>query len=72
MNNVGPQLRYPIPEGILNYNGSNYLALSIWSTSSADFSLAGLDLKADAVIQSGYHKPGLVQGQRYAERLDAY
>ncbi|EED13499.1 beta-galactosidase, putative [Talaromyces stipitatus ATCC 10500] len=72
VNNVGPQVRYPVPEGILNYNGTNYFALTIWSTSSSAFSLAGLQLQADAVIQSGYQKPSLVQGQRYAKRLNAY
>ncbi|KAJ5612571.1 beta-galactosidase [Penicillium lagena] len=72
VNNIGPQTRFPVPEGILNYNGPNYLALTIWSMDSKPFQLAGLQLQADAVIQSGYRKPDLVQGQRYAKRVDSY
>ncbi|KAJ5611498.1 beta-galactosidase, partial [Penicillium herquei] len=72
VNHIGPQLSYHIPEGILNYNGSNYLALTVWSMETETIQLAGLELKADAVIQSGYQKPGLVHGSRYTKRVDAY
>lgn len=72
MNHIGPQLSYPVPEGILNYNGSNYLALTVWSMEADTFQLAGLELKADAVIQSGYRKPGLVHGSKYTQRAHAY
>lgn len=72
VNNIGPQTRFPVPEGILNYNGPNYLALTIWSMDSKPFQLADLQLQADAVIQSGYRKPDLVRGQHYTKRLDSY
>lgn len=72
VNNVGPQTRFPVPEGILNYNGPNYLALTIWSMNTKPFQLAGLQLQADAVIQSGYSKPDLVQGLHFTERLGSY
>jgi hypothetical protein len=72
VNNIGPQTRFPVPEGILNYNGPNYLALTIWSLNEQPFQLAGLQLQADAIIQSGYSKPDLVQGERYTKRLDSY
>lgn len=66
--NVGPQTPFPVPEGILNFNGPNYLASTIWSMDSQPFQLAGLQLQADAAIQSGYIKPDLVQGLRYLYR----
>ncbi|KAJ5630273.1 beta-galactosidase [Penicillium longicatenatum] len=72
VNNVGPQTRFPVPEGIINYNGPNYLTLTIWSMDSRPFQLTNLQLQADAVIQSGYSKPDLVQRLHYNERLDSY
>jgi len=51
-----------------DHSGPNYLALTIWSMDSQPFQLAGLQLQADAAIQSGYIKPDLVQGLRYLYR----
>ncbi|PLB53681.1 beta-galactosidase [Aspergillus steynii IBT 23096] len=72
INHIGPQTRYPVPEGILNYDGNNYLAITLWSMEGKPVKLAGLELQADAVIQSGYRKPQFVEGQRYAERRGSY
>jgi hypothetical protein len=72
VNNIGPQVRFPVPEGIWNYNGSNYLALTIWGMEKGGVKLGGLQLSADAAVQSGYVKPGLVEGERYAQRLNSY
>ncbi|KAL2838092.1 glycoside hydrolase family 35 protein [Aspergillus pseudoustus] len=72
VNNVGPQTRFPVPEGILNYDGDNYLALVIWSFETTPIKFPGLSIEIDAVIQSGYEKPALVEGMRFAQRLDAY
>ncbi|KAL4962576.1 glycoside hydrolase family 35 protein [Aspergillus stella-maris] len=72
VNNIGPQSRFPIPEGILNHNGMNYLALTIWSLDERPFRLAGLQLQADAIVMRGYSKPGLVEAQQYAPRLWSY
>ena len=46
---------FPVPEGILNYHGNNYLALSLWSlneTTSAR--VADFKLVNTAVVQTGY------------------
>lgn len=68
VNNIGPQISYPIPEGILNHNGENYLALTLWSLEPNGAKLAGLSLEAGSVVQSGYTKPALVEGETYNER----
>ncbi|KAJ7477091.1 glycoside hydrolase family 35 protein [Mycena galericulata] len=31
VNNIGPQSAFPVPQGILNYNGANTLAVSLWA-----------------------------------------
>ncbi|KAF7353098.1 Beta-galactosidase [Mycena venus] len=31
VNNIGPQTSFPVPQGILNYNGVNTLGISLWA-----------------------------------------
>ncbi|KAL4928944.1 beta galactosidase jelly roll domain-containing protein [Aspergillus undulatus] len=68
----GPQTRYPIPEGILYYSRPNTLAITIWSQEASALELGELELSVDAVVQSGYERPSLVEGERYAERKGGY
>ncbi|KAJ5279242.1 beta-galactosidase [Penicillium angulare] len=72
VNHIGPQSHFPIPEGILNHNGSNYLALSVWAQDTHSFQLAGLQLQAEAIILRGYEKPSLVPAERFAPRMLTY
>ncbi|GAT19223.1 beta-galactosidase [Aspergillus luchuensis] len=72
VSHIGPQLSFPVPEGILDYNGSNYLAVTIWAMDESSFKLDGLRLQANAVLQSGYRKPSLVKGEAYKERAGSY
>lgn len=48
-----------MPEGILNYQGQNFIAITLWAQQEEGAKLEGLELVADAVIQSGYQKPKL-------------
>lgn len=68
VNNIGPQLSYPVPEGILNYDGQNYLVLTLWSLEPSGAKLDGLSLEMGTPLQSGYKKPALVDGEPYSER----
>ncbi|KAI0445775.1 glycoside hydrolase family 35 protein [Xylaria telfairii] len=72
VSNLGPQNRFVLPEGILNHNGVNYLALTFWSLESFAVGVGSLKLEVDAVIYSGYKKPGLVHGEIYYPRSAAY
>ncbi|KAJ6015375.1 beta-galactosidase [Penicillium herquei] len=72
VNHIGPQSHFPIPEGILNHDGANYLALAIWAQDTQPFQLAGLKLQAEAVILRGYEKPSLVPAQRFTPRKYSY
>ncbi|OTB06588.1 glycoside hydrolase family 35 protein [Hypoxylon sp. CI-4A] len=71
VNNLGPQDHFVLPEGILNYNGSNYFALTLWSQDISGAAIQHLALEVDAIIQSGYSKPGLVEGITYSPRVSA-
>lgn len=68
MNNIGPQVSFPVPEGILNYDGQNYLALTLWSLEPSGAKIAGLSLEMGTPVQTGYTKPALVGGDTYSQR----
>ncbi|GLI78126.1 hypothetical protein PoHVEF18_006428 [Penicillium ochrochloron] len=57
INNLGPQNSFPIPEGILNHNGINYIALTLWAQDPQGARLGGLDLVPSMLIRSDYVKP---------------
>ena len=46
VNNIGPQTNYPVPEGILNYQGENKLGLILWGFDDGGVQLGqdGLEL----------------------------
>jgi hypothetical protein len=72
VNHLGPQTKFPVPEGILNYSGTNYIAITIWAQQDAGAKLDGLELEVDAEIQSAYRKPALSWDDVWAERDGAY
>ncbi|KAL0935658.1 beta-galactosidase [Colletotrichum truncatum] len=72
VNNIGPQYRFVVPEGIMNYNGDNYIALTLWSLEKTGARLESLAIEADAEVLNGYKKPALVRGNAYKERGLAY
>ncbi|KAF2218891.1 putative beta-galactosidase [Elsinoe ampelina] len=72
INHLGPQTKFPVPEGILNYDGANYVAITLWSQEEGGAKLEGLKLEVDAVVQSGYRKPKLVWEDKWEEREGVY
>ena len=72
VNNVGPQTSFPVPEGILNYHGTNYLALSLWALDAAGAKIENIELASTASIQSGYGPVSLSPMPAYTPRVGAY
>jgi hypothetical protein len=72
VSNVGPQTKFPVPQGILNYNGANYLGISLWGLDGGATKLGGLDMGVDAVMWSGLGEVKTVEGETYAARDGAY
>ncbi|KAF2483799.1 glycoside hydrolase superfamily [Neohortaea acidophila] len=70
--NVGPQTNFPVPEGILNYRGTNYIALGLWAMNPDGDALGSIDLVAGQPIQWGYKTPALVNGTDYEPRAGVY
>ncbi|WPH04456.1 glycoside hydrolase family 35 protein [Acrodontium crateriforme] len=54
IHNIGPQSKFPVPQGIWNYQGSNYVAFSLWALEAAGAKVDDLQLVAGPVISSGY------------------
>lgn len=56
VNHIGPQTSYPVPEGILNYHGENYVGISLWNQEggNTNVKLGGLKLTTSATpVMSG-------------------
>ncbi|KAI9675235.1 MAG: hypothetical protein M1822_008972 [Bathelium mastoideum] len=72
VNNLGPQTVFPVPEGILNHNGRNDIALTLWALDASGAKVGGLQLEPQRVIKSGYSKPGLSPMPGWTLRDGAY
>ena len=72
VNHVGPQTRFPVPEGILDYRGANDVALTLWGFDAGGNGLAGLELVSTAAVATGYARPELAPEGRWEEREGAY
>lgn len=55
---IGNQVVYPVPPGVLDYNGENTLGVAVWAQSEAGASLA-LDWRVNYVVDSSLDVAGL-------------
>lgn len=51
---VGPQTVFPFPPGVVNNQGVNYLAVSLWAMTDAGAALDGIELVSYGVYQTGF------------------
>ncbi|KAK6353296.1 hypothetical protein TWF696_005268 [Orbilia brochopaga] len=56
VNSIGPQTSFFIPQGILNYNGANTIAISLWAMQPAGAHLRSLDLRILGKVEGGVGK----------------
>ncbi|KIY45926.1 glycoside hydrolase family 35 protein [Fistulina hepatica ATCC 64428] len=72
INSIGPQTSFPVPQGILDYGGTNTLAISLWAHGAEGASLNSLALELTATVASSMAE---VQNQPFtpwSPRLGAY
>ena len=50
MNNIGQQTSFPVQQGILDYQGTNWLRISLWAIENRVAKLSSLVLEADGHI----------------------
>ena len=72
VNQIGPQTLYPVPEGILNHQGSNYVAVTLWAQNAQGAKLADFALVNTAAVQSGYGDVVASPQTGYAPREGVY
>ncbi|CAE6480078.1 unnamed protein product [Rhizoctonia solani] len=52
VSNFGPQIVYPIPEGVLNHRGENDILMTLWSLDAAGAKVADVELVPTVVLFS--------------------
>lgn len=59
-------------EGIWNYHGKNYIALTLWSLEADGATVDGLELSVNGTILSGYGAIPMAPMSYYEKRPGAY
>jgi hypothetical protein len=72
VSNIGPQTEFPVPEGIFNYNGDNWIGVALWALDKHGAKVPGLELKSRSPILTGREKVELVKAPAYKKRRGAY
>ncbi|PHH91341.1 hypothetical protein CDD83_856 [Cordyceps sp. RAO-2017] len=70
--NIGPQTEFPVPEGILDHRGDNWLGLAVWALDPAGARVPGLRLVAGTAVQSGRDRVDVVRGPSFSRRDKVY
>ncbi|KAJ7627198.1 glycoside hydrolase family 35 protein [Roridomyces roridus] len=52
LSSLGPQVSYPVPEGILNHHGENEVLISLWALNSTGAKFSKLELNKRASLTS--------------------
>ncbi|PHH65211.1 hypothetical protein CDD81_3070 [Ophiocordyceps australis] len=72
VSNIGPQTEFPVPEGILDYNGDNWIGLAIWALDASGLTFPGLFLQAGTAVQTAREPVEVVRAWPYWRRDGAY
>lgn len=71
--NIGPQTAFPVPEGVLDYNGENWLGITLWALGGDGAAVPGLIWTvASTPVLTGRKTPTLVEQPAWTERPGAY
>lgn len=72
ISHIGPQTSFPVPEGILHYNGSNTVAVALWALQPGGARLASLGLRAGTPVLTGRRPVVAVPAPAWTQRPGAY
>lgn len=72
VSNIGPQTEFPVPEGILNHRGDNWIGIALWALDGRGAKVPGLALKSRTPVVTSRAAVQLVQGPAYKRRWGAY
>jgi hypothetical protein len=71
-NHIGPQTAFPVPQGILNYQGTNWVAVTLWAQESEGAKLDSFELVNETPVLTAL--TGIVSSPQpqYTKREGAY
>lgn len=72
VNNIGPQTSFPVPQGIWDYQGNNYIAFAFWCLEAGGAKIEGLELSINATVLSGYGEVAMAPMSSWTPRTGAY
>lgn len=72
VNNVGPQTAFPVPQGILNYQGTNWVAVTLWAQQSEGAKLDNFELVAETPVLTALTGITSSPQPKYTKREGAY
>ncbi|KAL0937739.1 glycoside hydrolase family 35 protein [Colletotrichum truncatum] len=71
--NIGPQTRFPVPEGILRYQGNNWIGLAVWALEKGGAKVKNFRLEVDGTpVTTGREDVEIVEGPGWTKRAGAY
>ncbi len=72
VSNIGPQTRFPVPEGILNYQGENWIGLAVWALENGGARVPEFHLSAGVPVLTGRDAVEVVNSPAWTARAAAY
>jgi hypothetical protein len=72
VSNVGPQTVFPVPEGILNYKGSNWIGVAVWALEKQGAKVPSFTLQAGTAVITSREKVEVVDAPGWKPREGAY
>jgi hypothetical protein len=72
ISHIGPQTSYPVPEGILNYGGENWIGLVLWSIEPGWAKVPNLTLSVKNPVMTGRKPVEVVNAGCWDRRQLAY
>ncbi|KAF7173165.1 hypothetical protein CNMCM5623_005384 [Aspergillus felis] len=72
VSNIGPQTSFPVPQGILNYQGTNWVALTLWALESDGAKLGDFELVNTTPVLTALSKIRSSEQPKYSQRKGAY
>ncbi|KXJ91390.1 family 35 glycosyl hydrolase [Microdochium bolleyi] len=72
VSNIGPQTRFPVPQGILDFNGKNYVGVSVWALEKGGAKVEGLELEVGMMTATSFDKIKNAPVPKWELRKGAY
>ncbi|KAK1971986.1 family 35 glycosyl hydrolase [Colletotrichum sublineola] len=72
LSNVGPQTKFPVPEGVLRYQGANSIGLAVWALGKGGSRVRDFRLEAGEAVTTGREEVKVVAGPTWSPRAGAY